>query len=161
MEARSWANFLNQRQAKAEAAESAPTEEQLARADALVVFQNDLTPSLEAARPALEAFAKRGGAFLVIHGGVAAGDASWWKPLIGGAWAPESSRKFMSRMMLYPSGDGNPVTRGASPFDLDDETLYDLDLEKGIEVAGSGFTPKTAGAGRSRSRSGPQQQRSG
>lgn len=136
----SLASTLNERGAKAEAA-AAPDEALLAKADVLVLFSNEPRPLPLEKRAALEAFAKRGGGFVVVRGGIATGDAAWWKPLIGGAWAPQS-RKFANRMMLYTTTDSHPIVRNASPFDVDDETLYDLDLAQDLHVLGSAFTPK-------------------
>ncbi len=90
---------------------------------------------------AAEAFAKRGGGIVAVHGGVVEGGAPWWKPLLGGAWGPES-KKFNSRMMLYTLTDGHPIMKDASPFDIDDDTGYDLDTEPSITVLASAFTPK-------------------
>lgn len=116
----------------------------LDEADVLVLAAGDLKADASLSRAELEAFARRGGGLVVIHGAVAAGAADWWKPLIGGAWSAQS-RKFTSRMMLYVATDQHPIVKGASAFDLDDETLYDLDLQPEIQVLASAFTPKIAG----------------
>ncbi len=139
------AALLETRGLAVEKANSFPTATQLSQSDVLVLFSAEMKPAQSADREALENFARRGGAFVVLHGGVATGSASWWKPLIGGAWLPETSRTFSSRMMLYVATDQHPIVRGASPFDLDDETLYDLDLDANIRVLASAFTPKVSG----------------
>ncbi len=110
----------------------------------------EITPSIEAAdvivvqdakadRAAVEAATKRGAGIVVLGNGIAAGD--WLKPLAGGAWS-ENSRKFSSLMMLYPLTDAYAITRDASAFDVNDDTIYDLDLEPTINVIGSAFSPK-------------------
>jgi len=137
------AALLAQHGAKAESVSvSAPLA--LDKADVVVLYEADLKALPAGDREALEAFAKRGGGLVVVHGAAAGGDASWWKPLIGGAWTP-GSRKFSSRMMLYVATDQHPIVHGASAFDVDDETLYDLDLEKDVHVLASAFTPKITG----------------
>lgn len=90
-------------------------------------------------RAAVEAFAKKGGGIVVVGGTTL--EADWLKPLAGGA-STADSRKFASQMMLYPLTDGHPITRDASPFDLQDETSYDLSLVPSIRVLASAFTPK-------------------
>ena len=45
-------------------------------------------------------------------------------------------------MMLYVATDQHPIVHGASAFDTNDETLYDLDLDKEVHVLASAFTPK-------------------
>ena len=82
---------------------------------------------------------KKGGGLVVVGSGIDAGD--WLKPLAGGAWTAQS-RKFANKMMLFTLTDAHPITRGATPFDLDDETVYDLDLDPSINVLASAFTPK-------------------
>ena len=126
--------LLNERGAQAKevpAVEAA----QLATADVLVL---DGAQSA-APREAVEAFAKRGGGIVVLGGGIGAGE--WLKPLAGGAWTA-NSRKFANRLMLCALTDAHPITRNASPFDLDGETHYDLDLDPGIQVLASAFTSK-------------------
>ncbi len=122
-----------------------PTETELAQAEVLILSGPDEKVVPTDYRASLEKFAQRGGGFLVLQGGVMASDAAWWKSLIGGAWVPGTSQNFLSKMMLYVATDQHPIVRGASPFDLEDETLYDLDLDPKIQVLGSAFTPKTTG----------------
>ena len=109
----------------------------LATADVLLL--NGSPAGLDQA--AVETFARRGGGIVAVHGGVVEGGAVWWKPLLGGAWA-EQSRKFASRMMLYTLTDGHPIMHDVSPFDIDDDTSYDLDTDPAITVLASAFTPK-------------------
>ena len=52
---------------------------------------------------------------------------------------------FFSKMMLYVATDQHPIVRDASPFDIDDETLYDLDMDPAVHVLASAFTPKITG----------------
>jgi putative membrane-bound dehydrogenase-like protein len=108
----------------------------LSTADVLVL------QSAKADRAAVEAFIKKGGGLVVIGSGINAGD--WLKPLAGAAWTPQS-RKFANKMMLFTLTDAHAITRGATPFDLDDETVYDLDLDPTINVLASAFTPKVTG----------------
>ena len=108
-----------------------------------VVQRGDFTPLPEAAQRALAALSGRGGGIVAVHGAVAAGEAAWTKGLLGGAWTAES-RKFRSRMMLYVRPDGGPVGREASSFDVDDDTVYDLDVADDVFVVASAFTPKVS-----------------
>jgi len=136
-----WPALLNQRNASAEAITRAPTAAQLEKADVLVLHAAEPKAIAGLDRAALESFAARGGGFVVLHGGVAAADGAWLKPLIGGAWE-NGSRKFNSRMTLYVTPAQHAIVHGASPFDLDDETYYDLDLDNDVTVLASAFTPK-------------------
>ncbi len=129
--------LLNQRGAVAKAI-SEGNDAQTTDADVIVVTG----PLPAEARGHLESFAKRGGGIVAIHGDIA---GEWWRPVVGGAWIEGTSKRFSSRMMLYVSQDGHPIVDGASAFDITDETLYDLDLEKDVRVLGSAFTPKITG----------------
>jgi len=127
-------------------AEGAATleDEALRRADVLVLANTELQPAAATHRQALEAFAGRGGGIVALRGGIAAAEASWWKPLVGGAWTGQS-RRFANKLMLFTLTDSHPITQSATPFDLDDETFYDLDREDSINVLASAFTPKVTG----------------
>lgn len=92
-------------------------------------------------REPLEAFAKRGGGLVVLGSGIASGEATWWKSLAGAAWT-DHSHKFANKLMLFTLTDSHPITQSATPFDLDDETYYDLDREDAINVLASAFTSK-------------------
>jgi uncharacterized protein len=99
----------------------------------------------ERTRDAMRVLAGRGGGLVAVHGAVAAGDAAFGRAMFGGAWG-EGSRRFGSRMMLYFRPDGGVVGAGVSSFDVDDETVYDLEMEDGVMVLGSAFTPKVTNA---------------
>jgi len=135
-------SLLQQRGAKAEFA--APDAAHLAQTDVVLLYSTETKPLAAEHKDAIDAFAKRGGGFVVIQGAIAAGDAAWWKTIAGGAWI-EKSRKFNSRMMLYLSSDRHPIIKDAWSFDVDDLTIYDLDLAPDIKVMGSAFTPKVTG----------------
>ena len=125
---------LNERGAQAKAAPTIDAA-QLGAADVIVL--EGAQPAVP--REALEAFAKRGGGIVVLGDAISGGD--WLKPLVGGAWTP-NSHKFPSLMMLYPLTDAHPITRDTSAFDITDNTAYDLDLDASINVLASAFTPK-------------------
>ena len=133
---------LNSRGAKASAA---PESGALGDADVLVLYGAEMKALPAERRVAIEAFANKGGGLVFLHGAAAAGDAAWLKSLIGGAWVPDKSRDFLSKMMLYVATDQHPIVRGASAFDVDDLTFYDLDMAPAAHVLASAFTPKITG----------------
>ncbi len=116
----------------------------LANADVLLFHGGAFQPLAATHREALEAFARRGGGIVALRGAIAFGEAPWWKTLLGGAWTAES-RKFANKLMLFTLTDAHPITRAASPFDLDDDTIYDLETDPAINVLASAFTPKITG----------------
>lgn len=114
----------------------------LGQADVVMLHRREFAPLPEASRRALEEFAGRGGGMVAVHGAVAAGDARWGREMFGGGWDPGKSRRFESLMMLYVLTDDHPVVAGCSPFDLTEETVYDLELADKVQVLASAFTPK-------------------
>jgi len=113
----------------------------LAAADVLVLHRAQAAALPAEQREALTAFAKAGGGIIAIDAAIATGDAEWLKPLIGGAKTPDT-KSFTSTMMLYIATDLHPITKGASSFDVMDQTVYDLDRHEDIEILASAFTPK-------------------
>ncbi len=92
----------------------------------------------------LQTHAQRGGGIVLLHNAIAGADPAFMKALVGGGWT-EKSLKFASRMSLYTMGERHPIVSGTSSFDLDDETLYDLEVDLAnpkLTVLGSAFTPK-------------------
>jgi len=119
-----------------------PSAAMLDKADAVLLHGRAFKALPDDAGKALSAFAARGGGVVAVGGGVAAGDPAWGRSVLGGGWDPAKSGKFTSLMMLYVIADASPIVAGASPFDLTDETVYDLELAEKINVLGSAFTPK-------------------
>ena len=127
---------------------SEPDEAALAKADVVVLHHDKFEPLSVASQTDLTSFAARGGGIVAVNGAVAAGDVEWGKVTLGGAWDAKDSRKFSSRMMLYVVSNSHPLVKDSSPFDIDDDTLYDLALDDHIFVLASAFTPKGRNAKR-------------
>ncbi len=114
----------------------------LQAADVVLLERGKFEEMPAKARQALASFAGRGGGVVAVNGAIAAGDPAWGKSVLGGGWDAKQSHKFHSEMMLYVVVDSHPIVKDASPFDVSDDTLYDLDLRDDISVLASAFTPK-------------------
>lgn len=90
---------------------------------------------------AIRAFAEQGGGVVVLGQGLASGDAAWGKAVAGGGWT-SASRSHAEKLLLVLRTDEHPLTKDAASLDLDDSTLFDLDLAPDIRVLGAGFTPR-------------------
>ncbi|MEO5914282.1 MAG: PVC-type heme-binding CxxCH protein [Luteolibacter sp.] len=121
---------------------SEPDEAKLSHADVVLIHRKKFEAYTVATQSALTAFANRGGGIVAVNGAIAAGTAEWGKATLGGGWDEKDSRKFSSLMMLYVVSNSHPIVKDSSPFDIVDETLYDLTLSDDIFVLGSAFTPK-------------------
>jgi putative membrane-bound dehydrogenase-like protein len=108
----------------------------------VLLHRDKFEPLPVASQTALSEFTKRGGGVVAVNAAVAAGPVDWGKATLGGAWDEQDSREFKSLMMLYVVSNSSPIVKDSSPFDITDETLYDLDLADDIFVLGSAFTPK-------------------
>ncbi len=125
-----------------------PDAASLLRADVLVLQRSKFDPLPAAAQQAITQFAQRGGGIVAVNAAVAGGDVAWGKATFGGAWDAAASAKFLNRMMFSVRSDAHPIVNGASQFDVDDDTLYDLALDENAFVLASAFTPKVTRAGR-------------
>jgi hypothetical protein len=121
---------------------SEPDEAKLSRADVVLIHREKFDALPAGTQAALTAFAERGGGIVAVNGAVATGTTDWGKATLGGAWDDKDSRKFTSKMMLYVVSNSHPIVKDSSPFDVDDDTLYDLVLSDDIFVLSSAFTPK-------------------
>jgi len=125
-----------------------PDEAKLAKTDVVLLHRAKFETLSETAQSALAAFAKRGGGIVAVNGAIAAGSVDWGKANLGGAWDPKDSEQFNSLMMLYVVSNANAIVKDSSPFDIKDNTIYDLALSNDISVLGSAFTPKGRDASR-------------
>ena len=125
-----------------------PDSANLSRADVVLLHREKLDHLPASSQSALTEFVERGGGIVAVNGAIAAGSVDWGKATLGGSWNDKNSRKFTSKMMLYVVSNSHPVVNDSSPFDIEDDTLYDLDLADDIFVLGSAFTPKGRNAKR-------------
>lgn len=115
-------------------------ESKLANADVVILHNDRFDPLPQGNQDAISAFAKRGGGIVALNGAVAAGSSEWGQSMLGGAWNQKDSRKFKDEMMLYVVSNSHPIVKDSSPFDLMEETYYDLDISEKAYVLASAFT---------------------
>ncbi len=117
-----------------------PDEAKLANTDVVILHSDKFDPISSNAQAALTTFANRGGGIVALNGAVASGSVAWGKETLGGAWDPKDSRKFKDEMMLYVVSNSHAIVKDSSPFDIMDETYYDLDISEKAYVIASAFT---------------------
>ena len=120
-----------------------PLAADLAGAQVLVLHRERAEALPPESLAAIRAFADQGGGVVVLGHGLASGDAAWGKAVAGGGWTP-ASRSHAEKLLLVLRTDEHPLTKDAASLDLDDATLFDLDLAPDIRVLGAGFTPRLA-----------------
>ena len=115
-----------------------------AEADALVLHALRGGRFDDSQRAAIDQASQRGAGLVLLHHAIAAADADLMQPLAGAGWTADS-RSFHSRMSVYWITDKHDLVRGVTPFDIDDDTLYDLRADyssEAMSVIASAFTPK-------------------
>ena len=141
-----WVPLLNERGAKATGADTFPTKAQLDETDVLILHKQEAGNIEEADRKNLNDYLARGGGLLVIHAGIVSRDPDWFKTIVGGSWRNGTAKWLEGPMHLYFTDRDNPITNGASNWEMDDEIYYDLDMLPDVKVLASAYTPKPAGA---------------
>lgn len=137
-----WTKLLNDRGALATGADRFPSKEELAKTDVLILHAEEAGNIKGEERTRFERYLKRGGGVVAIHGGTVSRDPDWYKAIIGGSWNHDHTKWLEGHMSLYFTDRENPITRGASNFDLDDEIYYDMDLLPEVKVLAAAYTPK-------------------
>ena len=148
---RDWVPFLTAAGMKvAGSNDTFPTAEQLAATDVVIIHRQTGGDFKPAEKEIVDAYAKRGGGFVVIHAAtVAGGDASviYYKDLIGGSWRQKVTKWKEGPMELRFVRDAagathDPITHGVADFTMKDEIYYDMDLRDDIHAIAVATTPK-------------------
>jgi uncharacterized protein len=143
-----WKPLLEARGAVCEGGGEFPTAEQLAHTDVLVLHCEEAgNIAAGAQRDSLNAFLKRGGGLVVIHGGSVSRDPDWYKTIIGGSWRFGTTKWLEAPMSLYFTDRDNPITKDLSNFDLDDEIYYDMEILPEVQVLAAAYTPNPRDTG--------------
>jgi putative membrane-bound dehydrogenase-like protein len=137
-----WTALLNERGAKATGGNEFPTKEQLAETDVVILHAEEAGNIKGDDRANFEAYLKRGGGVVAIHGGTVSRDPDWYKTIIGGSWNFDHTKFLEDHLSLYFTDRENPITEGASNFDMEDEIYYDMDLMPDAKVLAAAYTPK-------------------
>lgn len=137
-----WTALLNKRGAKATGGNDFPTKQQLAETDVVIFHAAEAGNILGNDRENFEAYLKRGGGVVAIHGGAVARDHDWYKGVIGGSWNFARTKWLEGEMSLYFTDSENSITSGVSNFDLDDEIYYDMEILPEAKILAAAYTPK-------------------
>ena len=137
-----WTKLLNERGAEASASNTFPTKGELVKTDVLILHSEEAGNIDGADRENFEAYLKRGGGVVAIHGGTMSRDHDWYKTVIGGSWNFGKTESLEGDMSLYFTDRENPITKGASNFDLNDEIFYDMEMLPEVNILAAAYTPK-------------------
>jgi putative membrane-bound dehydrogenase-like protein len=141
-----WVPMLNERGARTTGAEAFPTKAQLDETDVLILHKQEAGNIDEPDRRNLNEYLARGGGLVVIHAGTVSRDPDWFRGIVGGSWRNGATRWLEGPMHLYFTDRENPITNGASNWEMDDEIYYDMDILPEARILAAAYTPKSAGA---------------
>lgn len=134
-----WSELLRERGCAVEGALRFPSEEELLRADVLVMYAAEAGSIHGEERARLEGFLARGGGIVVIHDAVCGDAPEWFMDVVGGAWEHGRSKWQEGELGLCFADREHPIVRGASNFDFEDEIYWDLVLAPQAHVLANSF----------------------
>ncbi len=134
-----WSELLTERGAQVEGALRFPTDDELARADVLVMYAAEAGTIRGAERARFDAFLARGGGLVVVHDAVCGEEPAYFMEKAGGAWEHGVAKWLEGEVGLYFDEAPHPITRGIPHFDLDDEIYYEMNLSPKARVLASSF----------------------
>lgn len=137
-----WTKLLTGRGVKVSGGNKFPTKQQLAETDVIILHSAEAGNITGEERVNFEAYLKRGGGVVAIHGGAVSRDPDWYKTVIGGSWNFEKTKYLEGHMSLYLTDREHAIVKGISNFDLDDEIYYDMDMLPEAEILAAAYTPK-------------------
>ncbi len=141
-----WVPLLNERGAQATGAETFPTKSQLDETDVVILHKQEAGNIEETDRKNLNEYLARGGGLVVIHAGTVSRDPDWFRGIVGGSWRNGTTKWLEGPMQLYFTDRDNPITNGASNWEMDDEIYYDMDILPEVRILAAAYTPLSAGA---------------
>jgi type 1 glutamine amidotransferase len=144
-----WSKLLTERGAVVDGSLHFPTEQELADVDVIVMYKGDAGYMTIGERIALENFLKRGGGLVGIHDAICADDTAWWASIMGGAKKHGETNFTLEAPVPYTFAEANPITQGASPFEITDEAFFLMTWAKdpGIKVLATAKIAPTRSAG--------------
>ena len=107
-----------------------PSEAELAKLDAVLL--SAASPWTAEERSRLDDYVGKGGGLVLVHEAISAS-----------GWVNGEVRRWAGQVPLFftPAGREDPVTKGVSNFDLEDEMLHGFTTEAGAKVLATTWTP--------------------
>lgn len=136
-----WKELLARRGAQVNGKIGFPSAEELAATDVLVMYAQNAGDILPEQRAYLDLFLKRGGGIVFIHDSIGSHAPKWLKTIIGGSWDYSVSKFFEGDISFYYLDRNDPITRGASNFEFDDEMYYDLEFMPEAHILAGTYNP--------------------
>ena len=129
-----WSKVLTDHGAVVDGSFHAPSADELAHTDVLVIYKGDAGYMTPAEKAALEAYVKRGGGIVSIHDALCGPDPEYFASLVGGA-KHHTERNSAAGPLTYTVTDpASPITAGLNGFTFNDEAFYLMTWSKNPEA---------------------------
>ena len=132
-----WTKLLSDRGAIVSGGERFPTAAELEQTDVLINYSSDGANHTPEQRSLLDRYVKAGGGIVVIHDGMCGSDSQWYASVVGGAKQHGERNSHHAVMKFHIEDPANPIVKGISDFDFDDEMFFLLRAE-GLAPAADG-----------------------
>jgi type 1 glutamine amidotransferase len=144
-----WSKVLTDHGAVVDGSFHAPSAQELAHTDVLVIYKGDAGYMTAEEKAALEGFVRRGGGIVSIHDALCGPDPVYFAGLVGGA-KKHTERNSAAGQLTYTVTDpASPITRGLNNFTFNDEAFYQMTWNPQMHVLATVALPagRAAAAG--------------
>ncbi len=145
-----WSKILTDHGAIVDGALHAPSREDLARTDVVIIYKGDAAYLSDDQKSAFERFVKRGGGLVSLHDSLCGPDPAYFATLVGGAKKHGEVNYTLGAPIGYTVADSaDPIMKGMSNFTIFDEAFYNMTWasDPRIHVLATAVIPGTPSAG--------------
>ena len=145
-----WSKLLTEHGAVVDGALHAPSSEDLAHTDVVIIYKGDAGYVFEREKPVMEAYVRRGGGLVDFHDSLCGPDPDYLATLLGGAKKHGEVNYTLDAPIHYNVVDqSNPIMKDMSDFTILDEAFFKMTWAKNpeIHVLATAVIPPTRSAG--------------
>jgi type 1 glutamine amidotransferase len=130
-----WSKLLTEHGAVVDGSLHAPTAEELARTDVLLMYKGDAGYMTATEKATLNAFVKRGGGIVTLHDVLCGPDPAYFASIVGGG-KKHGETNYSAGSMSYTLVDkSNPLMQGLSEaLKIEDEAFYSMTWAKSPQI---------------------------
>jgi type 1 glutamine amidotransferase len=145
-----WSKLLTEHGAVVDGALHAPTAEDLAHTDVVVIYKGDAGYLSDEEKSALAVYIRRGGGLVSLHDSLCGPDPAYFATLVGGAKKHGEVNYTLGAPIPYTIVDpADPIMKGMTNITIFDEAFYNMTWahDPAIHVLATAVIPATPSAG--------------
>lgn len=145
-----WSKILTEHGAIVDGALHAPSMDDLAHTDVVILYKGDAAYLSDEEKSALQGFVKQGGGLVSLHDSLCGPDPAYFATLVGGGKKHGEVNYTLGAPIPYTVVDSaDPIMRGMSNITIFDEAFYNMTWARdpGIHVLATTVIPGTPSAG--------------